>query len=358
MGTDLERHRFHGDFSDADTVKPVRHLAAIHFLPRGGAAVNRTPFTQARTLIVSVPEAPVEHLGEFRLERRGEFRSICPVTDSIGRLTVTLGTTLHIFCRTRPALYLEDLDTRVYDLVHKLDGTQVLGGHYIFVVNVQAGAGFEIGDLITATAELIAGSAVCRSAISLETEVALPRDGHAQCPVSEHLYTHKLTGRALDAVPQDGLVNILHLVQIQFPGQDDHIRKLGIEAQRLHIGYAQLRGDMHLHTYLTAVHYRSHIRSDDRVHAGRLRRVQCPVRRFNVFLIKDNVQCQVSLDAILPAYSDNLRQILRLEIIGRMRTHIQIADPEIYRVSTTLNGCHQTFKIARRRHYLQFLLFH
>ena len=115
---------------------------------------------------------------------------------------------------------------------------------------------------------------------------------------------------------------------------------------------------MHLHTYLTAIHYRSHVRSDDRVHARRLRRIQCLVRRFNVFLIKDNVQCQVRLDAILPAYSDNLRQIIRLEIIGRMRTHIQIADPEIYRVSTTLNGCHQTFKITRRRHYLQFLLFH
>ena len=94
---------------------------------------------------------------------------------------------LHIFRGTGPALDLEDLHPGVNDLVHELDGTEILGGHNVFVVNVELRAGLQVRDLIAPSAELEAGSPVRGGSIGLQAEVTFAGNGHAEGSVGEHL---------------------------------------------------------------------------------------------------------------------------------------------------------------------------
>ena len=109
---------------------------------------------------VAVPESAVEYLGEAGLERGGEFGRERPVADGVRGLAVTLRTAAHVLRAARPPLYLEDLHPGLYHLVHKFDRAEVLRRHYVFIVNIQLSAGFEIGNLVAPAANLVAGSAV------------------------------------------------------------------------------------------------------------------------------------------------------------------------------------------------------
>ena len=154
-------------------------------------AVHIAPLTESRTLIVAIPESTVEDFGKFILQRGSKFRSVAPLTDSVGCPAVALCRLLDIFSAPGPALDLEDLYASIDDLVHELNGTQILRRHDVLIVDVKFRAGLKIGDLIATAAKLVAGATVGRSTIGLETQIALPGDGHAERSVGEHLNPDK-----------------------------------------------------------------------------------------------------------------------------------------------------------------------
>ena len=158
--------------------------------------------------------------------------------------------------------------------------------------------------------------------------------------------------------PHNEGVDLAHLVEAQFARQHDHVGELRVEAQRLDVGYAQLRGDMHLQADLPRIEDRGHVRGDDGVYAGLLRQVQHPPGLVHLLVIKRDVQGHVALDAVFTADAHDLRQILRLEIVRGMRAHVQVADTEIDRIGTALDRSRKTLEIARRGHDLQFLPVH
>ena len=49
--------------------------------------------------------------------------------------------------------------------------------------------------------------------------------------MGEHFDADQLPGRTADVLPEDGFMDGFHLVQVQFPGEDDDIGPLGIKAQ-------------------------------------------------------------------------------------------------------------------------------
>ena len=174
----------------------------------------------------------------------------------------------------------------------------------------------------------------------------------------EHLDTHEITGRAFNLLALYRLIYILDLMEIKLTRKHHDVGELRIKLERVRVRNAQLCGDMDFHSDLAAIHYRSHVRRDNRIHTGRFRCVQSPVGGFNVFLIKDNVQRQICLDPVLPADPYYFSQIFRLEIVRRMRPHIEVSHTEIYGIRSAFDSRHQAFEIPRRGHYLQFLLLH
>ena len=140
--------------------------------------------------------------------------------------------------------------------------------------------------------------------------------------MGEHLDPHKITGRTFDALVHDRLM------------------------------------DLHLQPDLPAICDRRHVRGDDCVHSRRLGSVQCLPHRSQIFPVKNDIQSHIGLDSIFPAYFHNPRQIVRREVVRRMRAHIQVANPEIDGVRPALYRGVQAFEIAGRRHYLKFLLVH
>ena len=137
-----------------------------------------------------------------------------------------------------------------------------------------------------------------------------------------------------------------------------HIGPLGVELERLQIGDAELGGDVYLQADLPAIEDAGHVRRDDGIHARRLRGIQRSVGLLQLFSVEGDVQRHVGLDAIGTADAHNLRKVFLSEIVGRMRTHVQMADAEIDRVGSSLDGGHQASEIAGRRHNLQFLSVH
>ena len=154
-------------------------------------------------------------------------------------------------------------------------------------------------------------------------------------------------------VAVDDRLDLLYLSEIQLSCQHDHVGKLGIESQGLGVGYAELCGYMHLHAYLTGIHDGSHVGSDHGSHPGSLCRFKCAFHILDILVVQDNVQGEICLDPMLRAYAHDLSEVRHLEVVGRVRTHVQFLDSEIYGVRSTLYRCLQALEIARRRHDLQ-----
>ena len=168
----------------------------------------------------------------------------------------------------------------------------------------------------------------------------------------------RLAGRAADVLTYDGVVDLPDLIEIEFAGQHDDIGKLGVETQGFGIGDRQLRGDMDFQTDFAAVHYRRHVGSDDRVHSCGGGCIQGLAHRLEILLIEDYVEGHVALDPGLAADAHDLGKVFRAEIVCRVAAHIQMPHPEVDGVRSALYGRVQTFEIARRSHYFQFITFH
>ena len=173
--------------------------------------------------------------------------------------------------------------------------------------------------------------------------------------MGKHFYTDQLPGRAADVFGNDGFVNGLHLLQVQLPGQHNHIGPLGIKAQGLYVGNAQLRGDMHLQADFPAVQDAGHVGGDDGVHAGFLRQVQHAAGLVEFLAVQGDVQGEIGLEPIGAADAHHLGEVLRLEIVGGVGAHVQVADAEIDRIGTSFHGGGEAFEAPRRGHDFQFL---
>ena len=115
---------------------------------------------------------------------------------------------------------------------------------------------------------------------------------------------------------------------------------------------------MYLQAYLTAILDGSHIGSDDSVDTRRLGGIQRLAHGVKVLLIQDDIEGEVTLYSSLPADAADLRQVLRSEVVCRMRAHVQLSYAKVNGVRSALDGGVQALEIARRGHYFQFFILH
>ena len=78
----VERLRFDMDLGHADLVEPVRDLSGVDLFPGRGTAVDVAPFPEPGSLVITVPEAPVEDFAQFLFQFRGQIRGVPPVADA------------------------------------------------------------------------------------------------------------------------------------------------------------------------------------------------------------------------------------------------------------------------------------
>ena len=115
---------------------------------------------------------------------------------------------------------------------------------------------------------------------------------------------------------------------------------------------------MYLQANLATVLYGRHIRGYDGVNPRRLGGLQRLAHRIQVLLIQDDIEGKVTLHPRLAAYAADLRQIIRAEVVSRMRAHVQLSHTEVNGVRSALYGGVQAFEIACRSHYFQFFILH
>ena len=153
----------------------------------------------------------------------------------------------------------------------------------------------------------------------------------------------------------NGFVDFLHLLQPELSREDDHIGKLGVEAERFHVGNAELGGNMDFQADLAGIQDAGHVGSDDGVHARFLGEVQHAAGLVQFLTVQGDVQGEIGLESIGAADAHHLRKVLRREIVRGMGPHVQVADSEIDGVRTSLNGGGEAFEAPCRSHDFQFL---
>ena len=70
----------------------------------------------------------------------------------------------------------------------------------------------------------------------MQAQIAFARYSHAERTVRKHLNADQLALRSLDLLLLNLGIDLVHLLQVQLARQHDHIRKAGIEFQRLGVG--------------------------------------------------------------------------------------------------------------------------
>ena len=152
----------------------------------------------------------------------------------------------------------------------------------------------------------------------------------------------------LDNLP----VYLGHLVHVELAGQHHHIGKLGIEPERLDVADVELGGEMHLLPHTAAVGHHGHIGGDDGGDAGLVGGIHDGVHGSDVLTIDDGVHGEVGLDVVATACLSDEPQVVDGEGVGRVGTHIELADTEVYTVGTCLDGGLQTLVRAYGCHDL------
>ena len=231
-----------------------------------------------------------------------------------------------------------------------MNGFQVFGRHNVLVVYIQFHIRFLVAHRIRAAAYLHTGSPVGRMVHLVQRKIALARYRHAQSAVAEHLDTYPLTARSADILFTDMTVNFRHLLQIQFARQHHHIGKLGIETQSLHIRNIQLRGQMHLLSYLPGVAHHSHIGCNHRRDTCRFCRIHNGSHQGDIVIVDNGIYRKVTFHTMLITGLGNLPQIVNGKGIGGTGTHIQVFDTEVNRVRTRLDSCGKRLARAYRSH--------
>ena len=89
---------------------------------------------------------------------------------------------------------------------------QVLWRHDILILHIQLDLAILIMHRIGTTTNLHASPPVGGSVHLMQTQIAFTGHGHAQSPVSEHLYADQFPFRAFDLLLHDLLINLMHLL--------------------------------------------------------------------------------------------------------------------------------------------------
>ena len=84
--------------------------------------------------------------------------------------------------------------------------------------------------------------------------------------MTEHLDPDQLSASTTDVLLLDIFVYRSYLLHIQFSRQDNDIRKLRIELQRLRVRNIQLRGQMHFLADTVGILHHSNIARNNSVH--------------------------------------------------------------------------------------------
>ena len=109
---------------------------------------------------------------------------------------------------------------------------------------------------------------------------------------------------------------------------------------------------MHLDAELACIHDCCHICCNHGSHSRLLGCLECALHILDIFIVHCDIEGEVGLYAVLRADSHNLLEVGHLEVVGRVRAHIQLLYAEIYGVCTSLYCCLQALEVAGRRHYL------
>ena len=115
---------------------------------------------------------------------------------------------------------------------------------------------------------------------------------------------------------------------------------------------------MDLEPDLAAVKDGRHVGGNDGVHPGCFGRIQGIPRRLQILPVEGDIEGHVGLDSVRAADTDDFRQVLPGEIVGRMGTHVQPSDPEIDGIGSALDGRHQAVETPRGSHDFQILFLH
>jgi len=191
------------------------------------------PFTESLPLVITIPETTVEDGSEFLIPLILLLLGKGSVEHGSYRLLITFHYGIYVFRTAGTAFYLEDAHTGIHHAVDEADGLQVLRTHYILVVDFKLVASFVICNSIAAAADLHTLATVGRAVGIGETHVALARYSHAQSTMTEHFDADLLAHRSADVLLLYLLVDVLHLVHVQFTCQYGNIRKACIKLQSL-----------------------------------------------------------------------------------------------------------------------------
>ena len=171
--------------------------------------------------------------------------------------------------------------------------------------------------------------------------------------MAEHFYAYQFPLGAADGLFLYLPVYLRHLVQVEFPGQDHHIREAGVETQSLNVRDIELGGEVNFHSFALAIVHHRYVAcyhgGDSRFHGG----IYNLAHGRQVLIVNDRVDGEIGLDAVLRASLGYFPQVRDVEMVGRMGTHIQLSNAEIYRVGSSLYGRGQRLLASHGSHYLE-----
>ena len=156
--------------------------------------------------------------------------------------------------------------------------------------------------------------------------------------MAEHLEPDALAVRPTDVVLADEIGDSLHLLQVQFAGEDHNVGPLGIVAHGLAVAHVDLGGDVHLHADVAGKQDGGHVAGDDGAHLGVAGGGDNLVHVVDVLVIDDGVDRQVTLHAVLVAPLGDGVQVLEREVDARARPHVQPFDAKVDGIGTALLG--------------------
>ena len=100
----------------------------------------------------------------------------------------------------------------------------------------------------------------------------------------------------------------------------------------------------------TRIRNHRQVGSDDGIHTGFPGGVAQGMHRLQLFIVHNDIQCQISFGARLMAALDDFRQIFFRKIDCGAGTHVQLSYAEVHGVRSALQGGRQRFKRPRRGH--------
>ena len=162
--------------------------------------------------IVAIPETAIKDPAQTLVPNRYLFLIEGTFAISLDRLFITFGHETHILRPAGTPLQLEHTYAGIHHLIHEMNRLQVLRRHDILILHIQLDLAILIMHRIGTTTNLHASPPVGGSVHLMQTQIAFTGHGHAQSPVSEHLYADQFPFRALDLLLHDLLINLMHLL--------------------------------------------------------------------------------------------------------------------------------------------------